>query len=96
MFGVGTANPFSNDMGVPWMLGSDELTERLKEVRFARACRRYVAIISEQFDALQNYVDAGDTDTVKWLKWCGFTVDPPVPYGPDGLPFRRFHMKKGA
>jgi hypothetical protein len=39
---------------------------------------------------LMNYVDARNDATIRWLKWLGFTVDDPEPYGINGEPFHRF------
>ncbi len=47
------------------------------------------------FPHLQNYVDARNEISIRWLKWLGFRFDPkPVPYGIWGLPFLRFQMEK--
>ena len=42
---------------------------------------------------LQNHVDARNTEAVRWLGWLGFEMDPALPFGPDQLPFHRFHWE---
>ena len=81
--------------GVPWMLGTDDFKKL--GVKAARVSRKYVRQMLEGFDVLENWVDVRNLVSIKWLKWCGFTIEAPIPYGPEGLPFHRFWMeKKGA
>ena len=42
---------------------------------------------------LVNWVDDRNTCAIRWLKWMGFTIHEPEPYGVANLPFRRFDMK---
>jgi hypothetical protein len=75
----------------PWLLGSD-LVER-HAMAFARRNRPMVRRWSAQFPVLRNYVDARHTVAIRWLRWMGFTLQPPVPYGPAQLPFHPFEMR---
>ena len=79
--------------GVPWMLASPEI-EQIK-YKFVRQSREYVQLMEGEFPHLENYVDARNTVSINWLKWCGFTVCPAAPFGIEQLPFHRFY-KGGA
>ena len=78
--------------GAPWMLA----TERLADfpVPVLRASRKYIPLILDECPALENWVDARNEVSIRWLKWCGFTLHEPEPFGVDGLPFHRFDMRR--
>jgi len=46
------------------------------------------------YSHLENWVDARNTKAINWLRWLGFTVHDPVPFGVAGLPFHRFDMRR--
>ena len=46
----------------------------------------------QEFPYMFNYVDVRHKEAIRWLKWLGFTLNEPTPYGPFGLPFHKFHM----
>lgn len=71
--------------GVPWAVVTTAV-ERY-QLPFLRMCRRYIDSLQMP---LENYVDARNLRTIRWLKWLGFTVDEPKPTGINGEPFHRF------
>lgn len=77
--------------GSPWMLSTE------KVFRFpgalVRETSRYLERMLGVYPHLENYVDARNVRSVRWLTRVGFTVHPPQPYGAAGLPFHRFEMK---
>lgn len=75
-------------VGVPWCL-STTLIEQY-QFQFARGCRPYWRSARRNYQVLVNYVDDRYVVSQRWLRWMGFTLDAPEPYGPLGLPFRRF------
>ena len=77
----------------PWMIGTT-LIER-HPLAFLRRCRPVVRAWAKRYTSLRNHVDARNTDAVAWLKWLGFLIADPVPYGPDGVPFHPFSMEAG-
>jgi hypothetical protein len=88
MFGVTqTAN-----CGYPWLLGSAEV-ERIP-VTFLRASRHYVDHFLKLCAGLENYVDARNTLSIQWLKWLGFMIEDPQPFGVEQRLFHRFHRKE--
>jgi nitrogenase molybdenum-iron protein alpha/beta subunit len=91
IFGVSTVTPFSRD-GVPWLLASDLINET--QHTFLRVNRVYVNEIKKRYASLENYVDCRNIKAIKWLKWLGFELDEPAPYGPDNMLFRRFSYRR--
>ena len=77
--------------GVPWMVSTKAIDKHA--IQFIRHCRAEVMKMFEKYDSLENYVDARNKNAVRWLKWLGFTIDDPKPYGAFNLPFHRFWME---
>jgi hypothetical protein len=90
MFGV-VRRSLLCQTGVPWMLGSDDLDRIGNEV--GRQSRYYVNEMKKRFNLLENYIDVRQKRSIRWLKWCGFKMDPAKPHGPHGMPFHRFFME---
>lgn len=94
MFGV-YSDSFLINVGTPWMVGSTLLDRYAKT--FIKECHRPLLEILREYDRLENYVDARNARSIKWLRWLGFTVDEkPVPYGVQKLPFHKFWMVKNV
>lgn len=93
IFGIASRSLLS-DCGVPWLLGT-KLIER-HQLGFLRRCGPMLEELAAGFGRLENYVDARNAVSIKWLGWLGFTIEAPEPYGPFGLPFRRFHKELGG
>lgn len=88
-FGIAGRDALSG-VGAPWMLSTHALPAHAR--RFLRGSRQFISYAREQYSFLENYVDARNTDAVEWLRWLGFTLHDPEPYGPFKLPFHRFSM----
>ena len=78
--------------GSPWMLATEELTKIRKTfLRDGSVLRdRWL----KQYKHLENKVWTRNETHVQWLRWMGFTFDPPAVYGPTGELFQRFYMKE--
>jgi len=87
IFGV-TRRSRLSAVGVPWLLGTDALDAA--PATFMRHSRVYFERMQQAFPLMENYVLAENTKTVKWLRWLGFEMEPPAPYGAFGEPFIRF------
>lgn len=74
---------------VPWLIGTTTLNRHPGAL--TRGAMTYLAQIAQQYPRLFNYVDARNTPSIRWLSRLGFAVDPPAPFGVEGLPFHRFH-----
>lgn len=92
MFGVSPLDILGG-VGCPWILTTPEV-QRFA-VTFLKLNREYLHRMLEIFPKLINFVDARHRRGIAWLKWLGFKFDEtPVPYGPFGMMFYRFHMEK--
>lgn len=80
-------------VGIPWMVGTYHLDDAA--FTFLKRNRGTIIDMLNDFDILVNYVDARNVRAIGWLKFCGFTIDDPEPYGNTGLLFHKFWMTKG-
>ncbi len=90
MFGVESAAIISTT-GVPWLLTTDGVERHAQA--FLRRNRKVVADMRGRYPLLRNYVDERNLLSIKWLKWLGFDVMPPVPFGVERFPFHPFEMR---
>lgn len=91
-FGVRRPSILS-DLGIPWLLGTDKI--RCVKSAFVKNSIIYVRLMAERFKDLENYVDARNTLSIKWLGWCGFEVEKtPIPYGHEKVLFHKFWYKR--
>ena len=88
IFGAAPMTAMS-DTASPWCLGTSLMRPNAGEV--IRHTRSWIDWVQITYPKLVNYVDARNTASLRWLAGVGFTLDPPEPYGPAGLPFHRFH-----
>lgn len=79
-------------IGYPWMLATDELKDIRKS--FLKGCRTLLRDILSRFPHLENHVWVKNEAHVQWLRWLGFSFDPPAPHGIHDEPFQRFYMKE--
>ena len=77
----------------PWMLATDELQKHA--IKFYRITKKHVDEMYKQYGYLENYVDARNALSIRWLKWLGFTIHKAEPYGIEQLLFHRFTMGGG-
>jgi hypothetical protein len=90
ILGVRPLTQFSK-IGIPWLLGTDGLGNMKRF--FVSVSRPTIENMKGGFDLLINHVDARYTKAVRWLEWCGFTVEEPKPHGVLGEPFHKFYME---
>lgn len=81
-------------IGVIWMLASDEVEQFPQDLM--QGNREYVVGLLNAYDMLLNFVDNRNIKAQNWLRWLGFTLEEPAPYGVAGLPFRQFWMRKAT
>lgn len=77
--------------GVPWLLATNKMEQHAR--RFLRESREMVAVMREDYALLRNYVDVRNRVAIRWLRWLGFEILPPEPFGIDSLPFHPFEMR---
>ena len=93
MFGVDKASS-KDGMGIVWLLGTEDISKMW--VTFLRLSRPIVREMAWMAGTdLHNYIDARNTSTIEWLKWCGAQFEDAEPYGVMGLPFHHFILKGG-
>lgn len=90
IFGVVQTSILARE-GTPWMVGSD-LVDRHARAFLLRS-RPVVATWAARFDLLWNFVDARNRRAITWLRWLGFQIGEPEPFGVEGRPFHRFEMR---
>ena len=90
MFGVAD---WGDGGGSPWLLATPRLLSDHRS-DFAKGSRGVMFGMQESFTYLENYVDARNIDSVRWLRWLGFTIHPAAPHGVAGLPFHRFNWRR--
>lgn len=76
------------NIGIPWMLATDEIENHKTWV--ARKSIEYRDKFQDMFFILTNYVDERNEKTIEWLSWLGFDFNPSEPYGPNNKPFKQF------
>ncbi len=89
IFGVARGSLLSL-RGCPWLIGSTTLQFYGPEM--ARLSRPMIRYLQGGYTLLENWVHADNLVSVRWLKGCGFTIDPAEPHGPFGAMFHRFWM----
>ena len=92
MFGAAPLTLVSKK-GIVWMLGTDEV--ETVSATAARATKRRLKTCLKEFVSLENWVDARNEVSIRWLEWSGFKMGEPTPYGVSGKLFRHFHMDRG-
>lgn len=78
--------------GVVWLLGSNAAFKYRREF-----LTRSASMINEMLTIcprLCNMVHGRNKDSIRWLKWLGFTIEEPVEHGPDNELFHRFHLER--
>ncbi len=73
-----------------WMLGSPEVEVYAKD--FLKHCRKWVWSLAELYGSVSNYIHAENFVCLKWLEWCGATLEDPVEI--DGELFRKFTITR--
>lgn len=92
MIGGVSPHPTDPTCGVPWAMGSDEVSNHKGELLAMLAGRQLWA--SERYTRMENHVDARNKPALKFLRMAGFTIHPPEPFGVLGLPFHRFTLER--
>lgn len=90
IFGVGYSSILSL-IGIPWLLGS-EVMNRLDKPLLS-VSRAVIEHWRTKHQTMINYVSADHHQSIRWLKWLGFTVHPAEPYGDFGNLFHKFEMR---
>lgn len=87
IWGVARKSLVSPD-GVYWLIASEHAAKY--PVSFARETKRLLGLFDAQYRHLENHVDAGNEQIIRWLEWLGFTFDPGPVLSATGHPVLRF------
>lgn len=90
MFGIGQASLVNTGNGVPWLLASGKMNRHARA--FFKLSREYIESAKKDYHLLVNRVDARNKASIRWLRWLGFTLDEPRPFGYDDIPFHLFYF----
>lgn len=78
--------------GSPWLLGTENA------LKYKRHFLTQVPDVIEEMlticPRLVNYVHTENKVSIKWLKWIGFIVEEPLPYGCDDALFHKFTLER--
>jgi len=44
-------------------------------ISFLKGCRGVIKLLQGDYKKIYNYVPKHHTDTINWLKWCGFELE---------------------
>lgn len=90
VFGV-TVHPDTTDVGIPWLMGSQELHNiKFRIIKYSSLILNEVMFFDD-ITCLTNFVSVYHTEAIKWLKWLGFTFMPnEVFLVSDDVPFKQF------
>ena len=86
VFGVGTLD--GGRIGRPWLVGTDEVEKH--PVAFYRLSRGIIDEMKARYAVLENWVDARNKLSIRWLAWAGFHIEPAANVGYENMPFHRF------
>lgn len=89
IFGVAPVSLLEG-VGAPWLLGTPRVLDYPGVL--VREGRSYVQRMLAAHPHLENFVDARNVRSVRWLERLGFKLHPAMPMGAAGLPFHRFEM----
>lgn len=87
-------HPLDPECAVPWALGSNELLEHKRMLLDIFAMFKEYTL--SKYPKMENYVDARNSASIKFLTLSGFTLHPAEPHGFAGLPFHRFTLERAA
>ena len=88
MYGVA---PMAGQIGCPWLLGTPLMTKHSHFI--ARESLRHIKTMRKNVFRLENWVHCDNIDSIKWLKWLGFTLHEAIPFGVGRALFHHFTME---
>lgn len=78
--------------GLIWMLGSNAALKYRRD--FFTKTPPMIDEMLTICPRLCNMVHNKNRDSIRWLRWLGFTIEDPVPHGPDNELFHKFHKER--
>lgn len=90
-FGLAQASLLGT-VGIPWMVGTDSIKKISRGI--VQRSRQVIGVFLDMYPYLENYVHTENKISIRWLKWCGFTLESPTAYGVHGELFHRFWIRR--
>ena len=78
--------------GIPWLLGTDNALKHKK--KFFTESPEVINQMLNICPRLHNYVHSKNKLSKRWLKWIGFTICEPEPYGCEQELFHKFYIER--
>lgn len=81
-----------SDTGVVWLLFSDETMQHRQVV--GRYTKRGIQAIMAKYELVYNWVNTGNKDIIRWLKWLGAKFKGPYKHGIYGIEHYYFYFER--
>ena len=89
----GVCDPlFSKSPAVVWALGTPECSRYKRKM--LRVGRAVVRNLLRSYPEMENWCDSRYSESVRFVRHLGFTVDQPREWGVNGEPFCHLHISK--
>ena len=89
----GVTNGPGHGNGVPWMLGTHEITRF--PIALMRLSNMFLWELDKKYTYLSNHVMASNATSIRYLEHLGFTIDAPEPWGANHVLYCKFHRSFG-
>lgn len=76
----------------PWLLTTTRMFAN--KIWFVKQTKFLVNKWRDEWETLENFIDARYVASLKWAKVVGFTVHPPEVHGVQQLPFHRIEIRR--
>lgn len=90
IFGVGPVGSMVSGRGCPWFIGTTYLDKYPRAM--LQLPRPYLDEMRQAYPEMMNFVWSQNLPAIRWIKWLGFTVEPPQPIGYRNELFHLFRM----
>jgi hypothetical protein len=90
LFGVSVGPGIEDDL--IWLLAGAVFAKHPRP--FMRRAKKILEQLLDYHPSLGNFIDARHAESLRWVKWLGFTVGEAVPYGPAGLLFHPARIER--
>lgn len=80
------------NVGLAWMVATTLADKHA--MTFLRRSKPLLLEVMSKYRTVFNFVDVRNKRAINWLKFMGFVIEEPTPYGAMNLPFHRFSLTK--
>lgn len=90
VFGIASVNILTTE-ATPWLLATNNIDKYI--FAFTRNNKKIIAKWKKRHSIMRNYIHVDNKITIRWLRWLGFDIQPPKPYGVKGELFHQFELR---